>query len=273
MAYTDPQGDQYRIKTPSKTVMAEELEAEIASLERLASMQGAIIANIEDTLWRFKLVTDGEAAKYKGQPISYEDARQSYNGQYSRCVDARRELKRLNGEIERVKGRFRMIGEAADKVQTASRSVADTSGKNKLYIGNRHFVVDHTQSKPDRERTKKARILDSNSWTWGLNLAWVEGGIEAEAEFKIKTDAGNPWASLPEPVEDEMRWNARMTSDRWLELCEENKGAGNMLWVTGTGEDRPSWTALEIAACLAKGYRFEFRRRNSGAGEKIVLTR
>lgn len=271
MAYTDPQSDDLHIRTPWKKVVEQEQDAELVDLERHATLHRSILGNLEESMSRLK--TASKTGKYYGGQMDSQEANLSYQAQFKRYTGRQRQLKDVEKDIERIKGKFRTIGAAAEKVHTASSSVETKSGKNKLYVGNRRHVLDHTEATKGKEGKKRARILDSTSWSWGLNLAWVQGGVKAEAEFKIKTDAANPWASLPQPVEDEMRWNARMSAARWLELCQENKGRGNMLWVTSEDQDRPSWTALEIAACLESGYRFEFRNRDHHPGQKIVLTK
>jgi hypothetical protein len=162
----------------------------------------------------------------------------------------------------------------AEKVFMQAHDVAKLSGgKNKLYIGNRQFVAGHVQTKKnDQEKAKaKKRILDANNWTWGINFAWIEGGTTAGARIKIKENEANPndYQTIPDAAYQEMTVHPRMTGAKWLELC--SKFPNTILW--HSGENRPTWTALEIEACLNAGYEFDFRNHRHRAGRVIELAR
>ncbi len=151
---------------------------------------------------------------------------------------------------------------------TAAQNVARASGKNKLYIGNRQFVSQFASS----TRRKQLRILDVPNWSWGLNLAWVEGGIVAKAQFKLKLDDGSPYSTIPAKVLAKLRLAPGMQAETFLKLCR-TEGGGSLLWYNKDGENRPTWTALEIASLLRSGYQFKFLARASNPREeKIVLT-
>jgi hypothetical protein len=172
------------------------------------------------------------------------------------------------------------IAEGARRQEGRHRFIA--SGKNKLYIGDRQFVVAHTEANADKSRSRKLRILDSGSWTWGLNTSWVEGGIEARARFKLKLSDSDARKTFTPEVIDWLRQhagqgrggvpsamdNAALESD-FLEMSRE-KGKGNLLWYDRDRDNRPTWTALEIACLLRRGYRFAFDQSRSG-GQKIQL--
>jgi len=148
----------------------------------------------------------------------------------------------------------------------AAQGVSGTSGKNKLYIGSRDFVSSYASGK-----RKKPRILDVPNWSWGLNLSWVEGGISARAQFKLKLDDRSPYSTIPAPVLQKLREAPGMQPETFLELCR-TRGSGTLLWYDKDGENRPTWTALEIASLLRSGYQFRFLARSSSPKEeKIVL--
>lgn len=188
--------------------------------------------------------------------------------------------KHLRRELGNFEDRWKMIEDASQQVRRASLN-AGSSGKNKLYIGDRQFVVSHTTANPRKTRSRRLRILDSGSWTWGLNTSWVEGGVEARARFKLKLDGSNPRKTFPDDV---VSWfkenaipgqavpsptdNARLESE-FLDMCRE-KGRGNLLWYDKDNEERPTWTALEIACLIRRGYRFQFGQTKGGEG-KIEL--
>lgn len=170
---------------------------------------------------------------------------------------------------------------AAQTVRLGSLNV-NRSGKNKLYIGDRQFVVAHTTAKQSKTRSRKLRILDSNSWTWGLNTSWVEGGVEARAQFKLKLDDGNARKTFPEQALDWFRDHASITEgvpsptdnaaleSEFLTMCRQ-QGAGSLLWYDRPGEPaRPTWTALEMACLMRRGYRFQFGQSKNQA-RKVVL--
>jgi hypothetical protein len=178
------------------------------------------------------------------------------------------EIKALQRKINQFDFEREGIAKGAGAVYTAANNVQATSKKNKLYIGSRQFVSQHARS-----GLKNKRILDVNVWSWGLNLAWVEGGIQAKAQFKLKLDDSTPYHTIPQPVLEKLEHDPGMHPDAFLKLCRE-EGAGSLLWYDLGRENRPTWTALEIAALLRSGYRFKFlaRKGSKHKGEtKIVM--
>jgi hypothetical protein len=155
-------------------------------------------------------------------------------------------------------------------VPVAFQSAANTeqkSGKNKLYIGNRQYVSRHG----DGSLSKKARLLDVPNWSPGLNVAWVEGGISAKAHFKLKLNAGDPYADIPGAVLQKFAEKPDYDADEFFKLCKAD-GKGSLLWYDKDGKNRPTWTALEIWVLLRAGYRFTFANsKHDGVGRKIVL--
>jgi len=156
---------------------------------------------------------------------------------------------------------------APDAFEAAKNVKRSKNGHLKLYIGNRNYVSSHgTQNS-----TKKARLLDVPVWSPGLNVAWVEGGISAKAVFKIKLNAGDPYADIPESVLQAFRETPTYDAAEFFRLCKA-QGKGSLLWYDKDGKSRPTWTALEIWVLLRAGYRFTFAdSKHDGAGRKIVL--
>jgi DNA-directed RNA polymerase subunit RPC12/RpoP len=154
----------------------------------------------------------------------------------------------------------------AAKAYSASENVAKT-GKNRLYIGSRQYVSGYAKEKAARE----GRILNVSVWSPGLNVAWVEGGVKAKAQFKMKLNPDNQYDTISAEVLDEFRRAPQMDATAFLELCRK-KGKGSLLWYDRDGANRPTWTAMEIWCLLRAGYRFEFAERSAGkVGQKILL--
>lgn len=179
-------------------------------------------------------------------------------------------------DIARVKNNNRPNRDGADKVYKDAYNAQSRSKKNKLYIGSKQYVSQHAALKLGREK----RILDSNVWTWGLNVAWVEGGINARAHFKIKvtgSDSQNAYAKLPDAAIDWLKLHAKNTNrkappediqESFLEMCRV-EGRGSLLWYDLGGADRPTWTALEICCLLRRGYHFDIQKK--GEKQKLYL--
>jgi hypothetical protein len=148
-----------------------------------------------------------------------------------------------------------------------ARDVEARTGKNKLYIGSRQFVALHAESKKNKANAKR-QILNANNWTWGVNFAWIEGGTTAAARIKIKENEKNPnpFETIPDGAYDEMLIRPRMSGKDWLALCREYPNT--ILW--HGGENRPTWTALEIEACLNAGYQFAFRDHKHGDEGRVI---
>jgi len=156
--------------------------------------------------------------------------------------------------------------EGAKKVYKEASEVKKTSKKNKLYIGSQTFVATHVKNNGN----KKLRSLEVNDWSWGLNLAWVEGGVASKAEFKLKLSGKGDFDDIPKSILDKFRAKPDMDYQEFLELCK-NEGDKTLLWYSKPyEEDRPSWTALEIASLLRRNYRFRFQKRNGNPREEKI---
>jgi hypothetical protein len=170
--------------------------------------------------------------------------------------------------------RKQVVERDAKSLFEQARDVQAKSGKNKLYIGSRQFVARHADSKKGEVNKANARrrILNANNWTWGVNFAWIEGGTNATARIKIKENENNPnpFETIPDGAYTEMMIHPRMSGKDWLALCKEYPNT--ILW--HGGENRPTWTALEIEACLNAGYQFHFRdHKHRDEGRVIELVR
>ena len=156
--------------------------------------------------------------------------------------------------------------EGAKKVYKDAKEVQTTSKKNKLYIGSQTFVATHVKN----DGKKKLRALKVNDWSWGLNLAWVEGGVASKAEFKLKLSGKGDFDDIPKSILDKFRAQPDMNYQTFLELCKK-EGDKTLLWYSKPNEeDRPSWTALEIASLLRRNYRFRFQNRKSNNREEKI---
>jgi hypothetical protein len=158
------------------------------------------------------------------------------------------------------------------QVYGETNSVAQRTGKARLYVGNRQYVAAYASKDP----SKKKRTLDMGIWSWGLNFAWIEGGIDAGVEVKIKLHENaqtteEQFAALPEDAWYSIAAHPTMSGAQWLKLCEQHKGT--ILWVEYPNESRPSWTALEIKACLDAGYRFLIYDHKKKDGQAIKLVK
>ena len=184
------------------------------------------------------------------------------------------DINELNKRKERIaEQRKQVINRDADSLYEQALKVGEKTGKNKLYIGSRQFVALHADSKSTGEKKDIARrrLLNANNWTWGVNFAWIEGGTRAAARIKIKENeaAPNAYETIPEAAYEQMLIHPRMSAKDCLELCRQHPNT--ILW--HGKENRPTWTALEIEACLNAGYEFNFREHKHRAGRVIELVR
>lgn len=250
--------------------------AEIRMREKAAEKTGLDEGLEGAKLWRgnYRQRLATFKSRYVGNDVDVLKAKRAdyYVDKLAELVDSVEHYEQLVSSLELKLRGFEQVWEvierAAQTVRTGSLNV-QASGKNKLYIGDRQFVVAHTTANPLKTKSRKLRILDSGSWTWGLNTSWVEGGVEAKARFKLKLNADDARKTFPDEVLDWFRANAGGTlavptgnqnaelESEFLGMCRE-KGRGNLLWYDRGDEDRPTWTALEIACLIRRGYRFRF---------------
>lgn len=271
MSSTDTNLDPFHYKSPYSKVLDEEETELTKDLAKHKRLQEMVVHGLEENLNRLKQAK--KTGTFNGQEMDWRVASERYSQQFQMVVNKKKALKETSDDLEREKGRFGMVRKAAEKVHTDSSNVEIRSEKNKLYIGNRQHVSNHVKSNKSKATKRSARILDSGSWTWGLNLAWVMGGVEQKVIFKLKTDDDNRWAKMPGAIKGAIEENSYMSGDHWIELCRKNKADGNMFWIVKGEEDRPSWTTLEIATCLTNGYHFEIKERKNHDGTKIVLVK
>lgn len=247
-------------------LLKQEVEAELATIDKDIDFLNLKLENINNRyhtcnkLLKANRLRDSDKEVMRG---CWEDAER-----FSA------EIRRLEKRKEQIaQQRKQVIERDADKLFEEARQVEAKTGKNKLYIGNRQFVALHADSKKGSQKKANARrrLLNANNWTWGVNFAWIEGGTTAGARIKIKENENNPndYESIPEGAYEAMMINPRMTAKQWLELCREYPNT--MLW--HGGEDRPTWTALEIEACLNAGYQFAFREHRHREGRVIELVK
>ncbi|MDG9780482.1 hypothetical protein [Metapseudomonas otitidis] len=144
-----------------------------------------------------------------------------------------------------------------DLIERDARMVATNAAKNALgglVLGNRQFV----------SALPPEKILDAANWSWGLNISWVEGGILGNADFELALNPNNPYHNIPSSIILILQGRPNISSEDFIELCRE-QGRGTLLWYDAEGDNRPTWTALEVATLLRMGYVFVFQ------SEKIYL--
>jgi hypothetical protein len=174
-------------------------------------------------------------------------------GQFDLQVKALRRAERVKQETKETYTR------SGDTVYTNALRVQSKSGKNRLYLGNRQEVAAFAQSE-----AKKKRILDAGVWTWDINFAWLEGGMNAKACFKLKSE-------LPDSVKQAIQQASRnrvstITARQFKDLCESSEPAPGKLHsdLWHSGENRLTWYALEIYTLLESGYRFRWADKQDG---------
>jgi len=184
----------------------------------------------------------------------------------NKAAKLKEEIKLLQDKMKRA-DRFEYENyrkHAEDWFQKAAK-VGTTSGKSKLYLGNRQYVTAHALKDKDKEK----RYLNAGVWSWGVNLAWIEGGIGARVTFEIKFEPSDEFSGFPGDSLDRMMMNPRMSAQQWLALCADFPGT--LLW--HDGEDRPTWFAKEVEAALAAGYHFVFGTTKKGDTKLTLETR
>lgn len=147
----------------------------------------------------------------------------------------------------------RKLGQLTDPtlIERDAIVVAGNAARNApsgLVLGNRQFV----------SVLPPAKILDAANWSWGLNISWVEGGALGNADFELVLNANNPYHDIPPAVIAILQGKPNLSSEAFLELCK-TQGSGTLLWFDLGEEDRPTWTALEVATLLRVGYTFVFQ--------------
>jgi len=156
----------------------------------------------------------------------------------------------VHAQIKEVADELDLLGnrEAVKKDAVVAHKAA--ASQQELFVGNRQYV---SQFKSKHS----GKILDVPNWSWGLNCAWVEGGISAKAHFTVKFTEDDPYTQIPKEVQKALNNQPKMSAEEFLELCEKS-GKGSLLWYDKDGSNRPTWTALEMATLLRAGYRFTF---------------
>lgn len=183
------------------------------------------------------------------------------------------------GEYDKAEREYRLVFDKRDNLGTrdavragaaiayAAATNVGATGKNRLYIGSRQYVSAYAKQKAARE----GRILNVSVWSPGLNVAWVEGGVNAKAQFKMKLNPDNKYDTIPAEVLEVFRQTPKLDADEFLDLCYK-KGRGSLLWYDRNGANRPTWTAMEIWCLLRAGYKFQFADRSANkVGQKLLL--
>jgi len=247
--------------TPAKypqQLIKEAQETEKLRAEMLAKMQQKLDSM---KFWVETMQTTFETTDCRLTPKERERA-------IKNCMEeVKTETKSLNEQMKLLRDRMKRAPEfefqkyklEAEQWFAKANKVLTTSGKNKLYLGNREYVTDHAKGSPKKPE-KEERYLNAGVWSWGVNLAWIEGGIAAKATFKIKFHASDQFKGFPDGSLNDISDNPYMSSEEWVALCR--KYPGSLLW--HSSENRPTWFALEVEAALSAGYHFAVRDTKSG---------
>jgi hypothetical protein len=147
------------------------------------------------------------------------------------------------------------VNEWSDKGRNADR--------NKLYIGGGAQINAKVASNPRKQQSKHSRILDVDDarWTWFVNKAWMEAGMQNDARFKLTT-------ALTDEIKA-LLLAGGVTGDAFLAAVADKiapLGTPHPLWHSGDG--RATYFAHEIAMLLDAGYLFEEVDRANHPGEK-----
>jgi hypothetical protein len=167
-------------------------------------------------------------------------------------------LKELEIKIGNAKAKDDLYSQTAQKTYNKARNI-NSGGKKKLYLGSRQEVSSYA----DKKLKRKDRKLDQSVWSWGINEAWLEGGISGGSRFKLKTDIGDE-------VAGGLRANPRMTANDFYNLIRPTvvggEGTNRTMW--HSLDHRPTWYAQEIMKLLETGYTFEeLPRKHKWKGE------
>ncbi len=148
-------------------------------------------------------------------------------------------------------------GQAAAGVYNQSLLVEPNTGKNKIYIGNLDDLSDKINLKSTAKKRKKARAARLNSMSWGfknpINSSFIQGGIEAGADFKIKHDVKKLFRK---PLQ-----SGEHLLGRIKRLHGPNKPKDEILY----NQDKGYFTifAIEMAQLVDNGYEFVEEPRKS----------
>ncbi|WP_413927872.1 DUF4157 domain-containing protein [Kitasatospora albolonga] len=167
-------------------------------------------------------------------------------------------------------------GIRADLTQTTSETMQDArtkagQAKNKLVLGRTGDTGDwaeHQKGKPqENDRlsldARLGRRLNTGKWSVPVNYAFMDGGIEERAVFKILTKLGPR-------VEDLLRNGKLSAANFWDEAEREGHKA---LWDTAKSADEGGPQAMlghEIVQLLDAGYQFFGRESTYAGGARLV---
>ncbi|MFI2200273.1 DUF4157 domain-containing protein [Streptomyces sp. NPDC020192] len=179
----------------------------------------------------------------------------------------------------RSRGELRNALEASirdDLTSTSAQTMADTrtaagNAKNKLVLGRTGDTgrwAEHQKLKAEGgDRlplgARLGRRLNTGKWSVPVNYAFMDGGIEERAVFKILT-------SLGPQLEGMLISGALDVSNFWDEV---EKLGNSALWDTGKTADEGGPQAMlghEILQLLRAGYRFHGRDSRYAQGARLV---
>lgn len=162
----------------------------------------------------------------------------------------------------------------ADLTTTASQTVASTKAaaavaKYKLILGRTTDTTqwaEHQKNKAQSDLPLDARMgrrLNTTKWSVPVNYAFMDGGIEARAVFKIVTSLGTP-------IEVMLTSGQLTTANFWTHIEQLGNSA---LWDTTKTQDEGGPQAMlghEILQLLESGYRFYDRNSAYAQGSRLV---
>jgi hypothetical protein len=148
------------------------------------------------------------------------------------------------------------IRKAARTHYKRALTVKQETKKNKLYLGSTEATKTMLETNIDKAETKERRILyQANPWSWGVNLRFVEGGVDANANFRLKTH-------LPQELAKLLDTPGGITGDQFLAEVKRLYGNAGINDFWHSVENRPTWFSYEIAALVDAGYSLSIDPRN-----------
>lgn len=131
----------------------------------------------------------------------------------------------------------------------AFASIPDTGkDKKKIYLGS---LIDTSKKADEKEGKNISRILNQKNWSLAANAAFIEGGKESNAVFKLTTDIGQ---DAKEMLIDKTKTG--LTGNEFKN------------WVTNQEKPRALWdkknnriTVLTIEICQLINYKYKFQEK------------
>lgn len=143
------------------------------------------------------------------------------------------------------------------------KNKAATAPGDKLYIGAGKDVSALVDNSPNKA-TEQERILDvpPDQWTWFVNKAWMEGGMEKGATFELTTE-------ITGEIKDLILAGGLSGTAFLTKVAATHAGKGpSILWQSD--DERPTYFAEEIAMLLDDGWLLDDADPAAGRAQKFT---